>query len=59
MIGKEKRRNLKPAVLYFPLPVFLCVLDFSGFSQPTYDTKTVCAEESQEGILITSESQDV
>ena len=60
MIGKEKRRNFKPAVLYFPFRYFsdLCVLDFSGLSQPTYaryDTNTVSAEESQEGILITSD----
>ena len=58
MVGKEKRRI--PAVLY-SLPIFLWVPDFSDLSQPTYaryDTNTVSAEESQEGILITSESQE-
>ena len=50
---KREKAELKACRSLFPLPIFLCVLDFSGFPQPTYDTKTVSAEESQEGILIT------
>ena len=54
-----KREKAEACRSLFPLPTFLSVLDFCGLSQLTYETKTVSAEESQEGILITSESQDV
>lgn len=58
---KREKAELQACRSLFPLPIFLCVLDFSGLSQPTYtryDTNTVSAEESQEDMLITSESQE-
>jgi len=56
-VDDGKREKAEACRSLFPLPTFLSVLDFSGLSQPTYDTKTVSAEENQEGILITSQSQ--